>query len=102
MHAQLKPFNATAKVERISAAVWAPTQVQSTMQADDAHALELWTHAVTVHTPTVGGGFGRRLHTDYGVTAARIAREFDVPVKAVCSREEDCVQGRFRPMSVAR
>jgi isoquinoline 1-oxidoreductase beta subunit len=102
MHAQMEPLNATAKVDRFSAEVWAPTQAQSAMQADVANALELWAHAVTVHTPMVGGGFGRRLHTDYGVTAARIAREFDVPVKAVWSREEDCVQGRFRPMSVAR
>jgi isoquinoline 1-oxidoreductase beta subunit len=63
--------------------------------------LRLWAHAVTVHTPLVGGGFGRRLEVDYGVTAARIAKQFDVPVKAIWSREEDCTQGRFRPMSSA-
>lgn len=102
IHAQMEPLNATASVGRFSAEVWAPTQAQSQMQADVADALGLWAHAVTVHTPAVGGGFGRRLHSDYGVTAARIARECDAPIKAVWSREEDCVQGRFRPMSVAR
>lgn len=101
MHAQLEPLNATAKVDLLSAEIWAPTQMQSFMQSEIAKALHLWAHAVTVHTPLVGGGFGRRLEVDYGVTAARIAREFDVPVKVIWSREEDCTQGRFRPMSSA-
>jgi isoquinoline 1-oxidoreductase beta subunit len=102
MHAQLEPLNATVSVSRFTAEVWAPTQAQEAMQADIANALGLWHHAVIVHTPRVGGGFGRRLATDYGVTAAHIAREFDVPVKTIWSREEDSIQGRFRPTSTAR
>jgi isoquinoline 1-oxidoreductase beta subunit len=41
---------------------------------------------VTIHTTLVGGGFGRRLKTDYGVQAALIAREVGAPVKLISVR----------------
>lgn len=106
-HMQLEPLNATASITRVgpgalSAELWVPTQAQDSMRVQVARALGTWSEAVTIHTPQVGGGFGRRLRVDYGVTAARIARELDTPVKVIWSREEDCVQGRFRPMCAAR
>lgn len=101
-HAQMEPLNATAHVRRLSAEIWTPTQVQEAMQYQVARALALWTHAVTIHTPFVGGGFGRRLRADYGVAAARIAKQLGKPVKVVWSREEDTAQGRFRPMAAAQ
>jgi isoquinoline 1-oxidoreductase beta subunit len=100
-HAQLEPMSAIAHVGRFSAEIWAPTQNASAMQSDVARALRMWAHAVTVHTPLLGGGFGRRLSTDYGIAAALIGRELGTPVKVVWSRAEDFLQGRFRPMSAA-
>ena len=103
LHAQLEPLNATAKVDRFSAHLWAPTQAQSDMRDAVAKSLGQFNHAVTVRTNLVGGGFGRRLATDDGVTAARIAQRLrGTPVKVVWSREQDCIQARFRPMSAAR
>jgi isoquinoline 1-oxidoreductase beta subunit len=102
LHAQLEPLNATARVSRLSAELWVPTQAQDEMKTRVAEALGLWAHTVTVHTALVGGGFGRRLSVDYGVAAARIAREFDVPIKCIWSREADSSQARPRPMSAAR
>ncbi|HEU4600861.1 MAG TPA: molybdopterin cofactor-binding domain-containing protein [Steroidobacteraceae bacterium] len=102
LHAQLEPLNATARVDRFGAELWVPTQAQGAMKSDIAEALGLWTHAVTVHTGLVGGGFGRRLATDYGVAAARIAKQFDVPIKCIWSREADSMHARPRPMSAAR
>ncbi len=106
-HMQMEPLNATVRVTRIgpkpvSAELWVPTQVQDAMQVQVSRALNIWSQSVTVHTPILGGGFGRRLRVDYGVTAAHIASEFDVPVKVIWSREEDSIQGRFRPMCAAR
>lgn len=101
MHMQLEPLNATACVSRMSAEVWAPTQWQSQMQADVAKALGIWRHSVTIHSTLVGGGFGRRLSTDDGVTAALIAKHVQAPVKCIWSREEDSGQARFRPMSAS-
>ncbi len=100
-HAQMEPMSAVARVGRLTAEIWAPTQTAGEMKSHVARALGIWAQAVTVHTPLLGGGFGRRLSNDYGVTAALIAREVGSPVKAMWSREEDFLQGRFRPMSAA-
>ena len=102
MHMQLEPLNATARVHRFAAEIWAPTQAPAAMQRQAAVALLLPPPAVTVHATRVGGGFGRRLFTEEGVAAARIARKADAPVKAIWSREEDSAQDRFRPMAAAR
>ncbi len=100
-HAQMEPLCTTARVGRFEAEVWAPTQVQEATRTQVAKALGLWEHAVTVHTPLVGGGFGRRLRVDFCVTAARIAQAVGTPVKTVWTRAEDTAQGRFRPMAAA-
>jgi isoquinoline 1-oxidoreductase beta subunit len=102
MHMQLEPLNATARAHRFGAEVWAPTQAPARMQDEIARALFLPPPAVTVHATRVGGGFGRRLFTEEGVTAARIAGKVGAPVKAIWSREEDSGQDHFRPMAAAR
>ena len=103
MHAQLEPLNATAQVDRFSTQLWVPTQAQTDMRNAVATALGQWTHAVTVTTGLVGGGFGRRLDVDDGVTAARIAQQLrGTAVKVIWTREQDSRQARFRPMSAAR
>jgi isoquinoline 1-oxidoreductase beta subunit len=101
-HATLEPMNATARVSGSTAELWVPTQVQVQMREDVAAALHLQESAVTVYTTQVGGGFGRRLKTDYGVQAARIAKSAGVPVKLVWSREEDMQHDFYRPAAVAR
>jgi isoquinoline 1-oxidoreductase subunit beta len=102
MHMQLEPLNATARVHRFGAEVWAPTQAPGAMQRQVALALWLPPPAVIVHATRVGGGFGRRLFTEEGVAAARVARKAGAPVKAIWSREEDSAQDSFRPMAAAR
>jgi isoquinoline 1-oxidoreductase beta subunit len=101
-HATLEPMNATAWVNGAGAELWVPTQVQMQMRRDVAAALSIDESAVTVHTTQVGGGFGRRLETDYGVQAAKIAQRAEVPVKLVWSREEDTQHDFYRPAAVAR
>jgi isoquinoline 1-oxidoreductase beta subunit len=100
-HAQLEPIVATASVSRVGADIWTSTQAQEAMQAQVGKALGLWPHLVTVHSTLVGGGFGRRLDTDYAVTAARVARELGQPVQCVWSRESDATQARHRTMAAA-
>ncbi len=79
-HSPMEPMNGTALVRDGRAELWVPTQVQSDLRADVAKALGFAETAVTIHTTELGGGFGRRLKTDYGVQAALIARELGVPV----------------------
>ncbi|MGH8262870.1 MAG: molybdopterin cofactor-binding domain-containing protein [Steroidobacteraceae bacterium] len=101
-HATLEPMNATAEVADGRATLWLPTQVQSGMRTAVAKALDIDPAAVSVHTTFLGGGFGRRLKTDYGIQAALIAREVGEPVKLIWSREEDMQHGHYRPTSVMR
>jgi isoquinoline 1-oxidoreductase beta subunit len=101
-HSPMEPMNGTALVRDGRAELWMPTQVQSDLRTDVAKALGFDEAAVTLHTTEVGGGFGRRLKTDYGVQAALIAREMGVPVKLIWTREEDTQHGFYRPAAAVR
>jgi isoquinoline 1-oxidoreductase beta subunit len=103
VQAPLEPMNATARPApdgRIE--LWLPTQAQSDAQQDVAAALGIDTQRVVVHATRVGGGFGRRLATDYAVQAARIAQAMQAPVKLIWSREEDIRHSTCRTMARAR
>src|SRR6185436_9347229 len=67
-----------------------------------AKALGIPKGRVILHTTRVGGGFGRRLETDYGVQAALIAKAAGAPVKLVWTREEDMRHDFYRPASICR
>jgi isoquinoline 1-oxidoreductase beta subunit len=101
-HSPMEPMNGTALVRDGRAELWMPTQVQSDLRTDVAKALGFDEAAVTLHTTELGGGFGRRLKTDYGVQAALIAREMGVPVKLIWTREEDTQHGFYRPAAAVR
>ena len=101
-HATLEPMNATAWVTAERARLWVPTQVQSQLQRKVAQALSLPLASVEVNTTFLGGGFGRRLQTDYGVEAALIARAVGAPVKLIWSRAEDLQHDYYRPAAVLR
>jgi len=101
-HSPMEPMNGTALVRDGRAELWVPTQVQSDLRKDVAKVLGFEEAAVTIHTTEVGGGFGRRLQTDYGVQAALIAREMAVPVKLIWTREEDTQHGFYRPAAAVR
>jgi isoquinoline 1-oxidoreductase beta subunit len=95
-------MNATARVSADGCELWASMQNQSSMQIDVAKALGIAKQKVMLHTPRVGGGFGRRLETDYGVQAALIAKAAGAPVKLIWTREEDMTHDFYRPASVCR
>jgi isoquinoline 1-oxidoreductase beta subunit len=101
-HAPMEPMNATARADAKSCELWIPTQNQEGVRGDVAKALGLPKSAITVHTTFVGGGFGRRLETDFAVQAAQIAKQMGKPVKLIWTREEDFARDFYRPASVAR
>jgi isoquinoline 1-oxidoreductase beta subunit len=101
-HATMEPMNATAQVSGDGVTLWIPTQAQMDMRKDVAKAMGVAPDKVDVRTTQIGGGFGRRLNTDYGVFAAQTAAAFKVPVKLVWGRNEDTQHDFYRPASVAR
>lgn len=101
-HAQLEPMNATAWFHDGVLEIWAPTQKQAILRQEIAKALSLPIEKVRIHTPLVGGGFGRRLQNDYAIEAARVAHASKHPVQVLWTREEDFRRGIFRPSAAAR
>ncbi|MBL0160371.1 MAG: xanthine dehydrogenase family protein molybdopterin-binding subunit [Bryobacterales bacterium] len=97
-HAQLEPGNCTAQYQDGKLEIWAPSQTPGRGQQMAAQALGLKNTDVTVHQLRTGGGFGRRLANDYLVEASWIAKQIPgVPVKLLCSREDDMRHDFYRP-----
>ena len=102
-HATMEPMNATVLVTEGAAEVWCGNQSPTLIRDHVADALGLGRGAVSVHTPFLGGGFGRRGEVDYAVIAARVAAAVPgTPVKTTWSREEDTTHDFYRPAARAR
>ena len=97
-HAAMEPMNCTLHATPGHCEIWVGTQVPGKAQAGAAKVLGLKPEQVVVNNHLIGGGFGRRLEEDGIITAARIARHVDGPVKVVWSREEDIQQALYRPV----
>jgi len=102
-HATMEPMNATALVKDGRCEIWVGNQAPTLVKWFAAKAANLPSEAVAVHTPFLGGGFGRRAEMDVVVEAAAIAARLPgVPVQLVWSREEDIQHDVYRPMAMAR
>ena len=90
-HATMEPMNCTVHYDAKAgtAEIWVGSQVPARARDDAAKVLGLAAEKVTLHNHLIGGGFGRRLYTDYVVQAAALAKQVKVPLKVVWSREED-------------
>jgi len=102
-HATMEPQTCTAHVRPDGVEIWAPTQDASTALATAAIAAGVSDDKVKINRMLLGGGFGRRGSIQEFIRqAVLIAREVDVPVKLVWSREEDVAHDLYRPFGMAR
>lgn len=98
-HAAMEPMNCTVHFHDGKCDVWTGTQDNLGIRGRVAKIAEMDENDVTMHPFYLGGGFGRRLPTDTNTIdqATLIAKQFDVPVKTVWSREDDIQQDYYRP-----
>ncbi len=101
-HATMEPMNCTAEVEADRCTVWAPNQGVDFVVGVAARITGLPPEKITVHTPYLGGGFGRRFVLDYVAEVVTLAKAVGRPVKLVWTREEDTQHDAFRPLSTVR
>ena len=102
-HATMEPINCTAVVRDGSCEVWVGNQAPTLVRWYAAKAAGIDSAKVTVHTPYLGGGFGRRAEMDVVMQAVTLARQIpDTPVQLIWSREEDIQHDVYRPMAAAR
>jgi isoquinoline 1-oxidoreductase beta subunit len=96
-HATLEPMNCTAEVKGDKVEIWAPTQNPEAGRQLVAKTLGVPPANVLVHMTRCGGGFGRRLSSDFMVEAAAIAKQTGRPVKLLWSRQDDIQHDDYRP-----
>lgn len=98
-HAPMEPMNCTVHIQGDKADMWTSTQDALGMKGRVASIAGLAEEDVTFHQTYCGGGFGRRLPFNWNMIdhATLIAKQFDVPVKTIFSREEDMRQDYYRP-----
>ena len=109
-HVPMEPMNCTAEVTPGKIEIWAPTQnpdsgrqlVAKTLgitlppgaspfgpQPTEPPKLAPGTPEIVIHITRSGGGFGRRLSSDFMVEAVWIAKQVGKPVKLVWDRTDD-------------
>lgn len=101
-HTNLEPQNCTAHFRDGALELWAPTQNPGGGQRMIADVLGLPAEKIRVNITRIGGGFGRRLESDFMVEAAAIALKAPAPVKLTWTREDDMRHDHYRPGGVHR
>ncbi|HEX4912817.1 MAG TPA: molybdopterin cofactor-binding domain-containing protein [Vicinamibacterales bacterium] len=101
-HATLEPHNCTADFRDGEMWVRGPIQMPMSAQSIVARATGLAMDKVHVQATRIGGGFGRRLMSDYAAEAAFIAKAINGAVMVVDNREGDLQHDYYRPASVQR
>jgi len=105
-HAPLEPQNSLAHYKADGTLeIWSCSQIPSA--ANPALGAGITPDKVTFHLVRAGGGFGRRLTSDYDVEVGKIARVVteerakaglpSVPVKLLWTREDDLGHDQYRP-----
>jgi isoquinoline 1-oxidoreductase beta subunit len=95
----MEPMNCTVHFNEGKVDVWTSTQDNLGIRGRIASVGGVSEDDVFMHPVYLGGGFGRRLPFNWNMIdhATLIAKEFDVPVKTVFSREDDMQQDYYRP-----
>ncbi|WP_298725924.1 molybdopterin cofactor-binding domain-containing protein [uncultured Ferrovibrio sp.] len=95
-HAAMEPLNCTVHYRQNACEIWVGSQGPGRARKQVAAALGLPEDAVTVHNHHIGGGFGRRLQSEWIVLAAEIGSKVQGPVQICWGREQDFRHDAFR------
>ncbi|MCK8787556.1 molybdopterin-dependent oxidoreductase [Roseomonas sp. NAR14] len=105
-HAQLEPPSALARFNPDGTLdLWLPNQMPELFQAAAAQVAGLRPEQVRLHSPLLGGFFGRHFLYDFASPfqqAIRLAQAAGQPVKVIWSREEEFGRDAVRPMGFVR
>ena len=102
-HATMEPMTAVAWLRNGELDVWAGNQAPTQVLIEAAELTGLDRDAIRVHTPVMGGGFGRRAEMDFVRQVVEIAQATEGrPVKLTWTREEDMTHDAYRPAAIGR
>jgi len=96
-HNPMEPMNFFADVRPDGVELVGPTQTPDLARNETAKLLGIAPEKITLELTRLGGGFGRRLKTDFVVEAAELSSIIKAPVKVTWTREDDMTGGSYRP-----
>jgi len=96
-HNCMEPMNFYANVTAEKIHLVGPVQTPAWLSSLVSGMFERKPEEVNVEMTRMGGGFGRRLYSDFALEAAEISDAAKKPVKVVFSREDDMAAGTYRP-----
>ncbi|QQS42192.1 MAG: xanthine dehydrogenase family protein molybdopterin-binding subunit [Acidobacteriota bacterium] len=99
-HSPLETMNCIARFDKDLCEVWSGTQTPDVASILISRQFGFPEDKITVHTPLIGGGFGRRLFADQILETVEIANSAGVPVKVFWTRADDTRDGFFQPFSI--
>jgi isoquinoline 1-oxidoreductase beta subunit len=103
-HAPMEPVNCTASVSHSGTGceIWGPMQDPGGACDLAAQVCGITPKQVAVHLTRAGGGFGRRLVSDYAAEAALVSKAVGAPVQVMWTREDDLGHDYYRPAGMHR
>ncbi len=101
-HATMEPMNCVAHVHGDACEIWVPTQDQSGTLETAARVTGLQPEQIQVRTTYLGGGFGRRLESDFVEETLQLSKATGRPIKLIWTREEDLRNDFYRPATCSR
>ena len=96
-HNCMEPMNFFADVTSEKIILVGPTQTPNEVAKSIAALLDRKIDDISVQMTRMGGGFGRRLYSDFAIETAEIADKVRKPVKMVSTREDDMTTGVYKP-----
>lgn len=99
-HATMEPPNCTVEIGPTRARVIASVQSPGDVSRLVAELTGLPRLNIDIELPRSGGGFGRRLRSDYVAEAVKVALQVRRPVKVIWTREDDLAHDFFRPFGM--
>ncbi len=96
-HATMEPQNCYADVRDDGCTVIGPMQMPSAASRLIAGLTGFDRMAIDIRMTRLGGGFGRRLTSDYAAEAVLVSKAAGVPVKVTWTREDDMAHDFLRP-----
>lgn len=96
-HNCMEPMNFYANVTEEKIHLVGPVQTPAWLMSLISRMFGKKPEQIHVEMTRMGGGFGRRLYSDFALEAAEISSLAKKPIKVVFSREDDMAAGTYRP-----
>ena len=96
-HAPLSPMNFFAHYREDEIEMYGPLQSPQGLEEQLMEKYGFEKAEISIMMSRIGGGFGRRLSSEFAMEAVEISKHTGWPIKLIYSREDDFKSGNFRP-----